>query len=254
MRVRRERSTLPATVSSIFNGGSMKTSATPRAKQLVADRALVLSLLISVVLQYTPWLKYIAYPLRLLVTFIHEGCHALATIATSGTVHSISIMPNGSGLTETHGGFSPLIASAGYLGTTLYGALMLWLLRRGVSGHKLIGATAAAVGLATLPSIRDPFSLLCGLLITVGLIGLASKLPRDASAWLASFIGAQFVMNALIDVKTLFEISLTSSTPTDAQNMAAFTLIPAIVWATLWLLLSLWINWKLVFRPALFRK
>ena len=94
----------------------------PRGSQ--TDRALVASLVASLVLHFIPGVHWVTYPLRLLVTFIHEGSHALATILTGGSVHAINIDPSGSGITLSAGGFNPIIASAGYLGATLYGAFI----------------------------------------------------------------------------------------------------------------------------------
>ena len=220
----------------------------PRGSQ--TDRALVASLVASLVLHFIPGVHWVTYPLRLLVTFIHEGSHALATILTGGSVHAISIEPNGSGITLSAGGFNPIIASAGYLGATLYGAFILWMLRKGAHGSRLLGLTAVFVALSTVGGLLHPFTLLTGLLITAALMGLATKLPRHAANWAASFVGAQFAMNALLDLNTLWVLSVSDSTPTDAQNMFKMTMIPAGFWATLWLGMSLWILWRMVIRPA----
>ena len=152
----------------------------PRGNQ--TDRALVASLVASLALHFIPGVHWVTYPLRLLVTFIHEGCHALATILTGGSVHAINIDPSGSGITLSAGGFNPIIASAGYLGATLYGAFILWMLRKGAHGSRLLGLTAVFVALSTVGGLLHPFTLLTGLLITAALMGLATKLPRHAAA------------------------------------------------------------------------
>jgi hypothetical protein len=224
------------------------TSGGQRGNQ--TDRALLLSLVVSLALHFIPGVHWVTYPLRLLVTFIHEGFHALAAILTGGSVHAINIEPGGSGVTLSAGGFNPIIASAGYLGATLYGAFILWMLRKGAHGSRLLGLTAVFVALSTVGGILHPFTLLSGLLITAALMGLATKLPRQAANWAASFVGAQFAMNALIDLNTLWVLSVSSATQTDAQNMFKMTMIPAGFWATLWLGMSLWILWRMVIRPA----
>ncbi len=225
------------------------TPRTPRGHH--ADRALLVSLVASLALHFVPGVHWVTYPLRLLVTFIHEGFHAFATLLTGGSVHAINIEPGGSGVTLSAGGFNPIIASAGYLGATLYGAVILWMLRKGAHGSRLLGLTAILVALATVGGILHPFTLLAGLLITAALMGLATKLPRHAANWAASFVGAQFAMNALIDLNTLWVLSVSGTTPTDAQNMFKMTMIPAGFWATLWLGMSLWILWRMVVRPAI---
>lgn len=241
------RSKPPAnTVASTYQRTS--SPRTPRSHQ--SDRVLLISLVASLALHFIPGVRWVTYPLRLLVTFIHEGFHAFAALLTGGSVHAINIEPGGSGVTLSSGGFNPIIASAGYLGATLYGAFILWMLRKGAHGSRLLGLTAILVGLSTIGGILHPFTLLSGLLITATLMGLATKLPRQAANWAASFVGAQFAMNALIDLNTLWVLSVSGTTPTDAQNMFKMTMIPAGFWATLWFGMSLWILWRMVIRPA----
>jgi hypothetical protein len=49
------------------------------------------------------------------------------------------------------------------------------------------------------------------------------------------------VLNALLDLKTVFFLSspFAPGAPTDAVNMANATGIPALFWATLWIVISL---------------
>ena len=236
--------------SSSASSPYLRTAGTGGQGELHTDRALVVSLFASLGLHFIPGVHWVTYPLRLLVTFIHEGFHAFATLLTGGTVHAINIETSGSGVTLSTGGFNPIIASAGYLGATLYGALILWMLRKGAHGSRLLGLTAVFVALSTVGGILHPFTLLSGLLITAALMGLATKLPRHAANWAASFVGAQFAMNALLDLNTLWVLSVSGTTPTDAQNMFKMTMIPAGFWATLWLGMSIWILWRMVIRPA----
>src|SRR5947209_6618288 len=67
------------------------------------------------------------YPFSLFVTLLHETSHAMAAAATGGVVDAIRISPDLSGLLESSGGSTPLIASAGYLGATLAGVALLLL-------------------------------------------------------------------------------------------------------------------------------
>ena len=95
-------------------------------------RTLLAVTLLSVALWFIPFAEYLTYPFRLFVTFIHEGGHALAALLTGNSVVSLSVSPDTSGLTvSTQGGFfsQMLTSSAGYVGATAYGALLLVLIR-----------------------------------------------------------------------------------------------------------------------------
>ena len=211
-------------------------------------RTLLIVALLTIALYFVPYAGLITYPIRLLVTLIHEGSHALVSLLTGGFVQSIKIEPDGSGLTTSMlRGWLPqiLVASAGYLGASFYGATLIHLLRRGVPGRNLLLGTAIASGLVTLGIFLgllftgNAFGLFWGVLITLGLLFAALKLPKEAAGWAAAFVGIQCVLNALFDLRTLFELSVTSGTATDAMSMAEKTLIPAPVWAVLWILTAL---------------
>ena len=226
-----------------FSGGSP-------AERAGAVRMLLAACALTIALYFIPYAGYATYPLRLLVTFIHEGSHALMCLLTGGMVRSIAIEPDGSGLTQTLGGFGPLISSAGYLGATLYGALLIGLLRRGVGGRPLLLATGVCVGLATLGVLGglaafsfNIFGLLWGVALTAALVFAGLRLSPAVAGWVVAFIGVQCALNALFDLRTLFTLSVTSATPTDAMNMQRMTWIPAPVWATLWIITALALLW-----------
>jgi len=228
------------------------------SRRAEAVRTLLIAAAVTIALYFVPYAGFITYPIRLLVTFIHEGSHALVALLTGGAVASISIQPDGSGLTQTRlYGWLPrlLVASAGYLGATFYGAGLIGLLRRGVPAKRLLLVTGIAVGLVTLGVFGgmfltgNAFGLFWGLILTAALLLAALKLSPEVAGWVASFIGVQCVLNALFDLRTLFALSVSTGAATDALGMQRLTLIPASVWATLWIALSLGMLW-FVLRPA----
>src|SRR2546428_10629619 len=73
---------------------------------------LLVATALTIVVSYMPFGFVVVYPLRLFVTFIHEGGHALAALLTLGSVERLVIHANASGETYTYGGLSILISSA----------------------------------------------------------------------------------------------------------------------------------------------
>ena len=65
-------------------------------------------------------------PLSFYVTSVHEICHGLAAILTNGKIQEINLHNKG-GVATTRGGIFPIISMAGYVGTALIGALLLFL-------------------------------------------------------------------------------------------------------------------------------
>jgi hypothetical protein len=222
-------------------------------------RHLLLAALATVALYFVPFAGLITYPVRLLVTFIHEGGHALAALLTGGWVHGMGISPDGSGVTWTSGGIGLIVSSAGYLGATLYGALLLALLRRGVSGRVLLAVTGGAVALMSVACLagiatgaKDAFyGLIWGIALSLVLLAGAARLPMRWADLTVGFLGVQCVLNALFDLRTLFQLSVATGAATDAMNLQRATLIPAPVWASLWIASAVAILWAVLVRPAL---
>jgi len=126
---------------------SISRDARPQATTLLIAAA------ISIGLWFIPFAEMLTYPFRIFVTFIHEGGHALAALVTGNSVASLSVAMNASGETYTsQGGFFSqiLVASAGYLGSMAFGALLLVLIRRSVAARVVLIGSAAIVFALTL--------------------------------------------------------------------------------------------------------
>jgi hypothetical protein len=218
---------------------------------------LLLAAILSVALWFIPFAEILSYPFRIFVTFIHEGGHALAALATGNSVQSLSVAMNGSGETyTTQGGVisQMIVSSAGYIGAMTYGALLLVLIRRSVAARLvLVGSSLVVFSLTTIFGVVKPvmagtwgsleglpFTLLAGVLISAGLFAVARFASARVATFLVSFLAVQCVLNALLDLKTVFFLSspFAATVPTDALNMANATGVPALFWSVLWIAAS----------------
>lgn len=218
---------------------------------------LMLAAILSIALWFIPFAEILSYPFRLFVTFIHEGGHALAAVLTGNSVQSLSVAMNGSGETyTTQGGlFSQMfVSSAGYLTAMAYGAALLVLIRRSVAARVvLVGSSAVVLTLTAIfgvikPLIAGswgslsgvPFTLFAGLAVSAGLFAVARFASARVATFVLSLLAVQCVLNALLDLKTVFFLSspFAATVPTDALNMANATGIPAMLWAVLWIATS----------------
>jgi hypothetical protein len=233
---------------------SISRDARPQAMTLLAAAA------ISIVLWFIPYAELLTYPFRIFVTFIHEGGHAIAALVTGNSVQSLSVAMNASGETyTTQGGFfsQVLVSSAGYVGSMAYGALLLVLIRKAIAARAvLIGSAAVILSLTLIYGLFKPiisfgaisgvpFTLMAGLIITGGLVAVAKFATARVASFFVSFLAVQCVLNALMDLKTVFFLSspFGPNVPTDAVNMAQATGIPALIWAMIWITLAFVILW-----------
>jgi hypothetical protein len=195
--------------------------------------------LLTAILWFIPLASLLVHPLRLFVTFIHEGGHAIAALATFGSVERLVIYANASGATYTRGGFQLAIASAGYLASTAYGAGLLVLCRDGGNTKAVLTVTAGLIlGLTGLYA-SDTFSWVTGIVLSGGLIFIALIAGNRLAHFFLSFLAVQCCLNALFDLQTLFLISTTTNGHSDARLMEELTLIPSTIWALLWLGISI---------------
>jgi len=202
---------------------------------------LIISSIITIVLWFIPFFGFLTYPFRLFVTFIHEAGHALAAMASLGGINQILIYANGSGITETIGGSSLLISSAGYLATALAGSGLLLFLRRARNAKIAAIATSMLLLFVTLFFGGNLLTWIAGLLLGGGLMWLGLIARPRLTHFVMSFLAIQLLLNAFYDLKTLMYISaFEPMMGSDAQNMAAATsgVIPAVVWAVGWTLIS----------------
>ncbi|HXF43232.1 MAG TPA: M50 family metallopeptidase [Pyrinomonadaceae bacterium] len=234
----------------------MKTDNHTRPHLSLLLAALAFSILIWVVSLWFQPAGYLLYPFRIFATFIHEGSHALLTVLTGGSVQSLTVSPDGSGAVNSlsNGGVSLLlIASAGYLGTTIFGlALLLWLRLNWSSTMALRLLTILMALLTAIFGFISPltsnfisisfyswaFTLISGTILSL-LLALAFKLlSRKWADFLLALIATQTLLSAIFDLMNVFFITAFTNAHSDAANMAVASGIPAIFWVLLWIFIA----------------
>ncbi len=187
------------------------------------------------------WDTPVVYPIKIFVVCLHELAHALAAILTGGQVISIQIFPDEGGLTTTSGGWPFIITSAGYLGSMLFGAALLYLSSRRQWAQRLMLALAVLIALSTLLFFRNFFAVVYGLLAAAAMFFSARRLSADVNFYIVRFIAVASCLYVLLDIRS----DLFAASPggqgivNDAVALSRLTGLPAILWAALWLAASL---------------
>ncbi|MEZ5344161.1 MAG: M50 family metallopeptidase [Pyrinomonadaceae bacterium] len=227
----------------------------PQVKLLII--ATVASVLIWLASWYFSFANYLVYPLQLFATFVHEGSHVLATVMTGGSVQSLTVSPDTSGVvwSVTNSWLSQLIvSSAGYIGTTAFGiALLIWF-RYNYSSRNALYFSSGFVGIMTIVfGLLAPawnifnaqvsfgsvlFTVGSGAVLTAGLFALAKYAPLKWVNFSLAFLAVQCLLNAVFSLKDLFIISAMTNSQSDAANMASATGLPAIMWVLIWIGIS----------------
>jgi hypothetical protein len=166
-------------------------------------------------------------------------CHALAALFSGGQVDHIEVYRTGAGVTLSRGGLVPLILMSGYLGASLFGALMVMSCRAERSSMIWLRILGGLVFISNILWVRgDIVGWTLGFAWPVVIFVASSRLKGEAVIMAAQFLAVQQCLNSVKSLRDLFLLS-GSDVTTDAQLLANDTHIPAIIWATLWMVVSL---------------
>jgi hypothetical protein len=191
-----------------------------------------------VVLWQVPWLGWLVYPFRLFGTFVHELSHGLAAIVTGGHFQRFSVQPDLSGLAWSAGGIRVVVSSAGYIGSAIFGGVLIALQARWFSARTLLLGMAVVFGLLCVLFVRNLFGVATGLVLTAALFHAGLKWPEAWRDGLLKVLALQLILDGYNSLFTVFQLSRAGNSETDAAAMAQMTWLPASFWAVLWMLVS----------------
>lgn len=138
------------------------------------------------------------------VVLVHEICHAIAALLTGGEVRNITIHGNQSGQTvaipsAVRGSFL-FVVSAGYLGTALIGAVLLYRGLVGVSTKSTLIIFGIIVFLITLKYANvGEFTYTVGIAWSIAIL-FAAFLGQQISSIFLVFLGTTFSLYSIYDL------------------------------------------------------
>lgn len=171
----------------------------------------------------------ILYPINLFVTFLHEFGHAMGAIITGGAVDSVQVNDDGSGLCYTMGGNRAIILMGGYIGSAIFGNVLLLI---GTKYPKMAKYTLILLSVAMVYTSVAWYDQM----FTTGLL-LAFSVVFIAIAWLTEFSGGILMFLGLASIIHIIEDFNVGPT-SDLQKYAEiFVVIPMNVWMYIWLII-----------------
>jgi hypothetical protein len=184
------------------------------------------------------WESVLVYPLKIFVVLLHEWSHAVALLATGGTLDRITLDPYQGGATLGRGGSAFLTLSAGYLGSLGWGALMVTGARhRRMKADLLNTVIGGGVVALTVMYVRNPFGILFGLLFGATLMFAPRLLPAIWNKRILLTLGLTSCLYAILDIKS--DILDRPELRSDARMLSELTGVPTLAWGLLWIALAL---------------
>ena len=188
------------------------------------------------------WWTPVVLPLKLFVVLLHEISHALAALATGGTVERIVLHLNEGGATYTRGGNAFVMLSAGYLGSLLFGLLLIELAG---ARPRLVRAAVMFLAVSLLIIALLFMRNAVGFIFTAGagalLLIAALRFPARHVAILLVALGLTSALYALLDIRS--DIFRRPGMQSDAHMLAQLTGVPTLVWGAAWALVALAACW-----------
>lgn len=166
------------------------------------------------------------YPIKLFVTFLHEFGHAIGSVVTGGDVKSLQVNIDGSGVTWTSGGNTAVTIMGGYLGSAIFGNILLYLGIRKPDSAKLTMMTISVImvicALIWFSSIFNAIFILAfsGILFAIAWFTNISK-------YVVMFLGGAAVLHIISD----FNVGPSSDLEAYEQVMG----LTDTLWMYIWL-------------------
>jgi hypothetical protein len=206
----------------------------------------------SVILSKIPGAEIFFTPLNQFATLVHEFSHAIVTVLTGGHVNGMTIVADGAGhggLTMSQGGFQFFSIQAGYLGTAIFGSLLVYLSQFHKLSKGILIGIGSIIGFASIwfiaPTlfsaslVQGFFSLLWAVAMAAATIYAGLKLKDNNANLLVLFLAIYTAMDSLRAISIVLTATLMGSTIwSDATVMEHMFVLPAVFWSFLWATLS----------------
>jgi len=216
------------------------------ARSGLQNRALVVALLVSLLLWNLPFGGFALYPFKLLATWLHELSHGLVMTLTGAGFDRMEVYRDTSGYAYSYGHPGSIgmafVASAGYMGTAVVGAVLLVVGRTRRGARTALAVMGAVMLLSVALWVDNRFGIIAVLAGGACFVAAATFASETIGAFLLNFVAAQACINAVLDIRVLFRANLVVNGEvmqrSDAHNMAEATFGTHWMWAAIWLVWS----------------
>ncbi len=205
---------------------------------------LITALLYWVLVNYVPYGMYFVLPVNLFVTFLHELGHSVFALITGGSVYEVMIQPNGAGYAVTSGGFAPLVLMGGYIGSALFGNLLLHI---GLRKPKSALVTLYIMIFVFVASAIIWYSSWLSSLLLIIFSGLMFWISKRSRSTVTDFLIVTGTASIIFIIND-YNVGPSSDI---AKFSKIIPVLPQFVWSILWLLIVVYITWlnlKSLFR------
>lgn len=214
--------------------------------EVTAGRSVfVASVAITALLYAIPYGHYVAYPLVLLSTLVHELGHGLTAVLVGGNFHDFRMWLDGSGV-ATHSGHygalaSALVSAGGLVGPAIAAAIGLACSRRAKAARAFLLLIGLGLAVAEIVVVRNMFGWVFVGVLAFLCLAIAMGAPARTAQVSVIFLSVQLALAVFSRSDYLFTaVAETSSgqMPSDVAQMASALGGPYWFWGALCALVS----------------
>jgi len=201
---------------------------------------LLVSVGVTLLLYAIPAGFYLAYPLILLSTLVHELGHGVSALLVGGRFDRFLMWPDGSGVAHWRGAGGrlelALVAAGGLVGPAVAAGLGFAFGRTGRGARRCLIAFGALLILALLLVVRNVFGFLFVGLVAAFCLAVALKASREIAQLVLIFLAVQLALSVFSRGDYLFTAVAQTAQgpmPSDTGQMAQALFLPFWFWGVL---------------------
>ncbi|MEW6507544.1 MAG: M50 family metallopeptidase [Bacteroidota bacterium] len=183
------------------------------------------------------WETPIIYPIKLMVILFHEISHGFAAILTGGKVIDLSIELDLSGVCHIEDGNQIAIASAGYIGSFLFGMILFYSSLNRIFSKVFLPVIFGLIIIFLINSSKNEYLILITSGLVLLLLLIIFVLPSLISDIVLKTLGIISCFYIVLDIKQ--DIFDSTDYYSDAYILAELTGINQMFWGLLWLVIAI---------------
>lgn len=203
-------------------------------KNQITELVILFTLLI---ISFFLWNTYFIYPIKLIVVLLHEISHAFAALISGGKIIEMNIGLDLGGKCETEEGNTIFIASAGYLGSLLWGLLIFTSPNFKKNGFWILISLSVLILVTSISVPAGITFVILALILSLLLITSAFLLRIPIIKIVVRAFGLISCIYVMFDIKD--DLLSRSSELSDASLISSLTNIPVIIIGLSWAFISI---------------
>ncbi len=198
-----------------------------RERHRRVKRVLVGSAVVTLLLYFIPFGRFVAYPLMLLSTLVHELGHGLAALMVGGNFSEFVMYADGSGVARVSGvmpgwrvGF---MSAGGLVGPAVVATLCFAVVRWERASQIMVGTLTLGALAALILVVRSAFGFVFVGALFAGLAWLLIRRDKADAQLVLAFLAVQLAVSVFSRGDYLFVAEATTGAgtlPSDVANMA----------------------------------